>query len=427
MRTMSDRGRRSGLGAGGPAAVKLGAAGLSAVGLGAAGLILASVMGACAGGASRDQVRSDTGAARDAAPGTGEEMPRQWPSGRETVEKERASWPTQSAPMLVERDRVEDDGLALAAARAMPELWGRVQASADIDMVAGTLVAINGRNVLDGDDLRLGIAPVTRANDPAAIGAAVAPGLSAFDRTLEGRRASRGVGREGDIVIGAFAHEVATSGVARLWVVEEAAGRDGFARDLAPGDLLVSADAPGCAMLDNTTRFEVGYVVARVAEHASWNQAAASDTGSDGRRRMLVTVMIERFVRPPLNGLSRAELLTLQQRELERWQDDWERDASRRYRWDDMSRTWDEMDRFKKRWGEDWDDDKTWRELRDSTRRMREQDDQLKRLRDDLDKSRRELEDTRRNLDDLSRDVKGGRNDTGSRGGSSGGVKPAPR
>lgn len=348
--------------------------------------------------------------------------------GPESASKAQTRWPTQAAPILVMADGGSSGGPraalatnadALMAARAMAPAWGRVEARAELDMVAGTLVAMDGRNVLDGDDLRLGVTPVTRANDPAAIGVVVAEGVSAFDRSLEGARASRGVGREGDIVIGAFAHEVATAGLARMWVVEEAQG----ARDLSPGDLLISADAPGCAMLDDASRFEVGYVVGRVAERVSWARANASDTGADGRRRMLVTVLLESFVRPSLAGLSRQDWLNLQQRELDRW----ELDASRRYRWDDMSRTWDEMDRFKKRWGDDWNDDKTWHDLRDSTRRMREQDEQLKRLRDDLDKSRRELEDTRRGLDDLSRDVKGGRSDTGGRSGPDGGVKPAPR
>jgi hypothetical protein len=400
--------------------------------LSASGLAMASMLAACA---------SDHNAAT------------RTPTGRDSATKAPVQWPTQAAPVwaapLAHSDADEGEYRAIADARAntnarayaranttahaemsalsMPVMWGRVDARADMDMVAGTLVTMTGVNVRDGDELRMGIEPVTRANDPAAIGVVVPEGRSAFDRSLEGRRLERGVGREGDIVIGAFAHEVATAGLARVWVVEESPARGGVVRDLSPGDLLISADAPGCAMLDNTTRFEVGYVVARVAERVSWSQANPSDTGPDGRRRMLAAVMLERFVRPSLDGLSRAELLDLQDREFDRWQEDWERDAQRRYRWDDMTRTWDEMDRFKKKWGDDWDDDKTWRDLRDSGKRMREQDDQLKRLRDDLDKSRRELEDTRRNLDDLSRDVKGGRSDSGSRGGSDGGVKPAPR
>ena len=392
-------------------------------GLSASGLVMASMLAACA---------SDHNATRT-------------PTGRDSTMKAPVQWPTQAAPVwaapLAHRDAEGNEYLGVADANAhanttvhaamsalsMPVMWGRVDARADLDMVAGTLVTMTGVNVRDGDELRLGVEPVTRANDPAAIGVVVPEGRSAFDRSLEGRRLQRGVGREGDIVIGAFAHEVATAGMSRMWVVEELAAHGGAARDLSPGDLLISADAPGCAMLDNNARFGVGYVVARVAEPVSWNQADPADTGADGRRRILVAVMLERFVRPSLGGLSREDLVDLQQRELDRWQDDWERDANKCYRWDDMSRTWDEMDRFKKNWGDDWDDDKTWRDLRDSSKRMREQDDQLKRMREDLDKSRRELEDTRRNLDDLSRDVKGGRSDTGSRGGSDGGVKPAPR
>lgn len=394
----------------GPKRRRGGDAGRVGFGLVLSGMI-ATTMGACAGHHA-NQSRS-----RDAEP----------------AQKSPEPWPTQAAPVWAMASTDPDHAGPSAAthvdatmtASALDAAWGRIQASAEVDMVAGTVVAMTGRNVLDGDDLRLGVVPVTRANDPAAIGVIVAAGVSAFDRSLEGARASRGVGREGDIVIGPFAHEIATAGLARMWVVEDAKG--GVARDLSPGDLLISADAPGCAMLDNASRFEVGYVVARVAESAPWGSANPADVGADGRRRMLVAVTLERFVRPSLAGLSRQEWLDLQKRELDRWRQDWERDANSRYRWDDMSRTWDEMDRFKKKWGNDWDDEQTWRDLRDSTRRIREQDDQLRRLRDDLDKSRRELEETRRGLDDLSRDVKGGRSDTGSRGGPDGGVKPAPR
>lgn len=378
------------------------------------GVAIAGLAGCTGERASRSGDRGDSGAARD--------------SGTQERTQAAPVWAMAGADRsLAGAPTCVGDSQALLSALSMPAMWGRVNARADLDMVAGTLVSMNGRNVLDGDEMRLGVVPTSRANDPSALGVVVAPGVSAFDRSLEGARAARGVGREGDIVIGVFAHEVVTAGAARVWVVEESPARAGVLRDLSPGDLLISADAAGCAMLDDASRFEVGYVIGRVAEHASWSRSNAGDTGPDGRRRMLVTVVLERFVRPSMDGLSRGDVLELQRREMGRWQEDWERDVRNRYRWDDMSRTWDEMDRFRKRWGDDWNDDKTWRDLRDSSKRMREQDDQLRRLRDELDKSRRELEETRRNLDDLSREVKGGRNDTGSRGGPDGGVRPAPR
>lgn len=369
----------------------------------AAGLAMASVLGACA---SAPEVE------------------------RDTARKAPTAWPTQAAPVwAMARGDVgavygSDHGAGMTE-RASEVMWGRVASRSQVNMVPGTLVRMTGDNVRDGDELLLGVDPTTRANDPAAVGAIVAEGFSAFDRSLDDR-GRMGAGRDGDAIVGAFLHEVATAGVARMWVVEDG-GNGRASRDLSPGDLLISADAPGCAMVDDASRYEVGYVVGRVAEHVEWARADARDTGGDGRRRMLAVVLVERSVRPAISALSRADVTELQQRELDRWRQEWERDASRRYRWEDMSRTWDEMDRFKKNWGDDWDDEKTWRDLRDSTKRMREQDEQLKRMREDLDKSRRELEDTRKGLDDLSRDVKGGRSDSGSRGGPDSGVKPSPR
>jgi uncharacterized protein YceH (UPF0502 family) len=55
-----------------------------------------------------------------------------------------------------------------------------------------------------------------------------------------------------------------------------------------PGDYLISAEAPGCAMLDDPARFAVGNVVARAAEVVRWKEIAASAEGGPKRARLSV-------------------------------------------------------------------------------------------------------------------------------------------
>ena len=339
------------------------------------------------------------------------------------------------------------------------DLSGRVPARATIDILPGSLVTMTGANLREADSLRLGILPSSRANDPAILGVVVPESLPAFDRAAD-PQSTRGTAaripspdnqpanpNDADRAWGwdgpGLSHDVAISGVARLWIVED---KERPNRDLAPGDLLISADADGCAMLDDIARFEVGYIVARVAERVRWDDPNRAkngtlEVGRDGRRRTLVAVLVERAIRPPLlslsrqgstttanslTGITRDEAIRLQRDEQERWQRQWEADAQRRWKWDDMNRTWDELDRWKRDMGDA-------QGIRESSRKVREHQQEIDRLRDTVRDLDRKLDDVKRESDRRESERRnnpgqnnpnpGGR-DTTTRG-TSGGIKPS--
>lgn len=133
-----------------------------------------------------------------------------------------------------------------------------------------TLVRLSGDNARVSDDpsseIIYGIRPTTIANDPAVIGASIA----------------HASGRD----------DVMSVGNGEMWVVETT-------RAISPGDLLISSDVAGCAMLDDPARFARGNIVARAAEPVDWSRVAP---GPDGTRRALVSVLFDRFERGPDTG-----------------------------------------------------------------------------------------------------------------------------
>jgi hypothetical protein len=83
-------------------------------------------------------------------------------------------------------------------------------------------------------------------------------------------------------------HLVAAVGNGELWVVDSGLG------DIEPGHGLISADVPGCAMRDDPRRFPVGHVVAKAAEGVRWSSV---EPGSDGRKRVLLSVFFGAYER----------------------------------------------------------------------------------------------------------------------------------
>jgi hypothetical protein len=148
---------------------------------------------------------------------------------------------------------------------------GSHHAWTDVPVAHGALVRLTGSNhkAHAGPNCEpvYGIETTTRANDPSAMGAYLAP-PDASDPDSH--------------------HLVAAVGNGEMWVVDSGRG------DLAPGDFLISSDVEGCAMLDDTERFTVGHVVARVAEPIRWADVKASP---DGLRRALVSIFYENFER----------------------------------------------------------------------------------------------------------------------------------
>lgn len=133
-----------------------------------------------------------------------------------------------------------------------------------------TLVRLSGNNARVSDDpsseIVYGVVPTTIANDPAVIGASI----------------TQASGRE----------NVMSVGNGEMWVVQTS-------RAISPGDLLISSDVAGCAMLDDPSRFARGNIVARAAEPVDWSRVAP---GPDGARRALVSVLFDRFQRGPDTG-----------------------------------------------------------------------------------------------------------------------------
>lgn len=143
-------------------------------------------------------------------------------------------------------------------------------ADADDSLPRGTLVRLTGNNGRVSEEpmseMIYGVQPTSMPNDPAVLGAYLA-----------------------DATIGESERDTVMSvGNGEIWVVQTGA-------DITPGDLLISSDIEGCAMLDDPARFTIGHVVARAAEPVNWASIAP---GADGTRRALVSVLFDRFVRP---------------------------------------------------------------------------------------------------------------------------------
>lgn len=150
---------------------------------------------------------------------------------------------------------------------------GSHYAYTDEHIQPGSLVAMSGRHKRIGDDQRSEPVYEIRAtsipNDPRCIGAYTGRLDSAQQAGIDNP----------DLV--------AAVGNGELWVVDTGA-------DIGAGDCLIAADVSGHAMLDDPSRFDVGYIVARAAEPVDWSTVTAA---GDGRKHKRISVFFDRFVR----------------------------------------------------------------------------------------------------------------------------------
>jgi len=163
----------------------------------------------------------------------------------------------------------------------------------------GALVRLTGANrrlhAAEDSERIYGITLSTQANDPRCLGAYLSPEPTAD---------ANGAGNN---------HLVMAVGNGDMCVVNTG-------RDIEPGDLLISSDVPGCAMVDDPTRFETAYVVARAAESVRWREVDVAVEGGPKRQRL--SVLFASFVRcsePPQTAEDVASLhgdIDLQRREI---------------------------------------------------------------------------------------------------------------
>jgi hypothetical protein len=135
-------------------------------------------------------------------------------------------------------------------------------------LVHGTLVRMTGDNrKSDGGEFSepiYGVSPTTGANDPATLGAAWMT-EDGQDRLM-----------------------IAAVGNGLMRVIDRGA------KDIEPGDYLISADLAGYAMLDDPASFPVGHIVAQSGQSVRWKDI---EPGPNGVREALIHVQFERFVR----------------------------------------------------------------------------------------------------------------------------------
>jgi hypothetical protein len=139
-----------------------------------------------------------------------------------------------------------------------------------------------GMNHDEAREIVYGIEPTSRANDPACLGAYLST--------------TPGDDLHSDVPI----RLIAAVGNGELWVVNSG-------RDIHAGDFLISSDVLGCAMLDDPSRFPVGYVIARAAENVTWSDRAEA---SEDANRAKISVLFECFARGSADDGSIASKLT---------------------------------------------------------------------------------------------------------------------
>jgi hypothetical protein len=134
----------------------------------------------------------------------------------------------------------------------------------------GELVSFTGDVQRERDDGEpIYVANITmRANDPACFGSYLAP----LEQT-EGMPQN--------------VHQIMSAGNGEMWVIDTG-------RNIEAGDLLISSEVSGCAMLDDPTRFAVGNIVGRAAERVEW---AGIPGNTDRVKRVKISVLYDRFTR----------------------------------------------------------------------------------------------------------------------------------
>lgn len=150
---------------------------------------------------------------------------------------------------------------------------GSHYAWSEVEAEVGALMVLTGENRSLADErareIVYGVEPCAVANDRACLGSYVTTTTIG-----EGAVASR-------------VRLVAAVGNGDLWVVDTGV-------DIAPGDLLISSDVSGCAMVDDSRRFAVGHVIARAAESVDWSRI---EPDAEGVRRARISALFDAFTR----------------------------------------------------------------------------------------------------------------------------------
>jgi hypothetical protein len=192
---------------------------------------------------------------------------------RYTSDGELLAWARDDAPV----GSVSVAGGVVAYGAFTGVHYARLDAS---DVAHGTLVSMTGENSILGQRTQgetvYGVAPTTRANDPAVLGV--------YMGDLEGEN----YGHAHDLA------QIAAVGNGDMWVVDTGA-------PIMPGDYLVASDVAGCGMKDDPSRFPIGHVVARAASRVDWSQIQPDQAGV---RRARISVLFGNFVRGPVAGAS---------------------------------------------------------------------------------------------------------------------------
>jgi hypothetical protein len=153
------------------------------------------------------------------------------------------------------------------------DFTGAHLATTTASLPSDALVRMTGKNEwLEADrmgEVVYGVELSTRANDPACLGVYMGEQQTGANGSLTRQL-------------------IAAVGNGEMWVA-----RRGEAA-INPGDALISADVPGCAMLDDPARFDIGYVIARAAERIDWSNVEADEQGI---KRAKVSVLFEPFIR----------------------------------------------------------------------------------------------------------------------------------
>jgi hypothetical protein len=217
---------------------------------------------------------------------------------------------TSGAARPIKCDRVGTDGELLAFARDDSVVGNITVAGGVVSYNAftgshyawlpqrlkrGTLVSMTGENrqLCKDGEVVYGVVATTRENDPACLGAYLAP-LSTPETPVVTDQ-----------------HQIMSVGNGELWLTESKTG------DIRPGDFLISAGVTGCAMKDDPEQFPVGYICARAAEAVKWQDV---DAGANGIKRLKVSVLFDNFVRDSrgaqrFNQTAKEEALKIQKLE----------------------------------------------------------------------------------------------------------------
>ena len=192
----------------------------------------------------------------------------------------------------IQQDGAEEGTISVAVNTVSYNAFtGSHYAWTDREIEMGTLVRLTGENRRLHDaaesEILYGVAPSTRANDPAILGA-----------YLQLQESMQPAGADNP-------HLVMAVGNGVMWVVDNG-------EDIGIGDYLVSADLEGHAMRDPGS-YETSYVVARAAEPVCWEGV---DEMAGGRKRRKISVFFESFAYN--HSLEKIEKLQTENRALSR-------------------------------------------------------------------------------------------------------------